>query len=136
MIFDEMITLSEVVKQLSELIGAGKEIETDDYSISAKNEDGTIKIQVNSKFNDSYVKEAAASYKEAIKKLDDDTFVEVVEEMKQQHDINHFNELLELESFTEDQAEEVLSMITKFNSLTRSKLQHKIQVMVELYEQF
>ena len=136
MIFDEMITLSEVVKQLSELIGAGKEIETDDYSISAKNEDGTIKIQVNSKFNDSYVKEAVASYKEAIKKLDDDTFVEVVEEMKQQHDINHFNELLELESFTEDQAEEVLSMITKFNSLTRSKLQHKIQVMVELYEQF
>lgn len=136
MIFDEMITLSEVVKQLSELIGAGKEIETDDYSISAKNEDGTIKIQVNSKFNDSYVKEAVASYKEAIKKLDDDTFVDVVEEMKQKHDINHFNELLELESFTEDQAEEVLGMIAKFNSLTRSKLQHKIQVMVELYEQF
>lgn len=87
-------------------------------------------------FNDEEIKEIVSEYKENIKALDDDLFLEVVEELKSKLDLKKFNELLDLESFNEDQAKEVEEMINTFSDVICLHLQHKIQDMVELYEQF
>ena len=48
----------------------------------------------------------------------------------------NFNELLDLESFDKDQAQEVEKMIDISTNVICLHLQHKIQGMVELYEKF
>ena len=81
-------------------------------------------------------KEIVEEYKEGIKALDDDLFVEIVDELKSKLDLTRFNELLDLESFDEDQAQEVEKMIDISTDIICLHLQHKIQGMVELYEKF
>ena len=88
------------------------------------------------KFDEEELKEIISEYKDNIKALDDDLFIEVVEELKSKLDLKKFNELLDLESFNEEQAREVEEMINISSDVICLHLQHKIQDMVELYEQF
>lgn len=85
-------------------------------------------------FDDSEVIEFVKEFKENIKELDDQVFVECVESTSL--DLNRFNELLKLEHFTEDEAEEVLEMIDSFTELIMHNLTHKINKLVELSKKF
>ncbi len=85
-------------------------------------------------FDDSEVKEFVKEFKENIKELDDQVFVECVESTDL--NLNRFNELLKLEDFTEDEAEEVLEMIDSFTELIIHNLTHKINKLVELSKKF
>ena len=123
--------------------GTVETFESDGIKYHLEKDKGHLKIEINvnipeqdEEFDDSATKEIVEEYKEGIKALDDDLFIEIVDELKSKLDLTKFNELLDLESFDKDQAQEVEKMIDISTNVICMHLQHKIQGMVELYEKF
>ena len=133
-----MDNLDVILKLLTNLIpdGTKQELELDGVKYELVKDGGNIKIEVNESFNDSSIKKTVSKYKENIKKLDDDLFVEITEELSTKLNLKEFNELLDLENFNEEQADKVEEMISISSNIIGLHLQHKIQDMVELYEYF
>lgn len=137
--------ISDIINNLSLSIPEGtvQSFEADGLKYYLEKDNGSIKIELKAslpeqdeEFDDSTIKEIVREYKEGIKALDDDLFVEIVDELKSKLDLTRFNELLDLENFDEDQAQEVEKMIDISTDIICLHLQHKIQGMVELYEKF
>ena len=123
--------------------GTVETFESDDLKCRLEKDNGHLKIEIEAnipecdgEFDDSATKEIVDDYKENIKALDDDLFLEIVDELKSKVNLTRFNELLNLEKFDEDQAQEVEEMIDISTDVICLHLQHKIQDMVELYEKF
>lgn len=123
--------------------GTVETFESDGIKYHLEKDKGHLKIEIDvnipeqdEEFDDSATKEIVEEYKEGIKALDDDLFIEIVDELKSKLDLTKFNELLDLESFDKDQAQEVEKMIDISTNVICMHLQHKIQGMVELYEKF
>ena len=123
--------------------GTVETFESDGIKYHLEKDKGHLKIEIDvnipeqdEEFDDSATKEIVEEYKEGIKALDDDLFIEIVDELKSKLDLTKFNELLDLESFNKDQAQEVEKMIDISTNVICLHLQHKIQGMVELYEKF
>ena len=123
--------------------GTVETFESDNLKCHLEKDNGNLKIEIEAnipeqdgEFDDSDTKKIVEEYKEGIKALDDDLFVEIVDKLKSKFDLNRFNELLNLESFNEEQAQEVEKMINISTDIICLHLQHKIQGMVELYEKF
>lgn len=137
--------ISDIINNLSLSIPERtvQSFEVDGLKYYLEKDNGYIKIELEAslpeqdgEFDDSTTKEIVREYKEGIKALDDDLFVEIVDELKSKLDLTRFNELLDLENFDEDQAQEVEKMIDISTDIICLHLQHKIQDMVELYEKF
>ena len=137
--------ISDIINNLSLSIPEGtvQSFEADGLKYYLEKDNGSIKIELKAslpeqdgEFDDSTIKEIVREYKEGIKALDDDLFVEIVDELKSKLDLTRFNELLDLENFDEDQAQEVEKMIDISTDIICLHLQHKIQGMVEPYEKF
>ena len=133
--------LLEIVNILNLSIPNGTEesFEDDDVKIILGKDDDCLKIEISTipkeaEFDET--KELVEEYKEAIKNLDDDLFLEIVEELKSKVDLTEFNELLNLEEYNSDEAKEVEEMINISSEIICSTLKKKIQNMVELYEKF
>lgn len=121
--------------------GTVETFESDNLKCHLEKDKGYLKIKIETtecdeEFDDSTIKELVKDYKDNIKALDDTIFVEVVEELKSKLDLNQFNELLDLEKFDKEQAQEVEKMMHISTDVICLHLQHKIQDMVELYEKF
>lgn len=123
--------------------GTVETFESDGIKYHLEKDKGHLKIEIDvnipeqdEEFDDSATKEIVEEYKEGIKALDDDLFVEIVDELKSKLNLTKFNELLDLEIFDKDQAQEVEKMIDISTNVICLHLQHKIQGMVELYEKF
>lgn len=119
--------------------GTEESFEDDDIKIILGKDDDCLKIEISTipkevEFNET--KELIEEYKEAIKNLDDDLFLEIVEELKSKVDLTKFNELLNLEEYNSEEAKEVEEMIDISSEIICSTLKNKIQSMVELYEKF
>ena len=137
--------ISDIINNLSLSIPEGtvQSFEADGLKYYLEKDNGSIKIELKAslpeqdgEFDDSTTKEIVREYKEGIKALDDDLFVEIVDKLKSKLNLTRFNELLDLENFDEDQAQEVEKMIDVSTDIICLHLQHKIQGMVELYEKF
>ena len=126
-----LMVLNEMIPE-----GTNEEFEKDGIRYKFVNEDGLIKIEAETVFDDSYTKEAVTNFKENIKVLDDDIFVKSIDELRDKIDLNRFDELLDLEEFTEEEADEVEKLITDASTIICSNLQSKIQEFVELYDRF
>lgn len=133
-----MDEFNKMLKLLTSLIpdGTKQELEIDGVKYLFNKDGENIKIEVSESFDDASTKEIVAEYKEGIKKLDDDLFVEVTEELSTKLNLKEFNELLDLESFNEEQADKVEEMISISSDIIGLHLQDKIQDMVELYKYF
>lgn len=134
---DVLNLLSELNQTIPE--GASKEVEIDGIKLSFKKENDVIKIKIKKEekdFDDSEIKDIIKEYKKNIESLDDDLFLEIVEELTTKIDLNKFNELLDLETFTEEKASKIAEMIDISVDIIASHLSHKIQRMVELYDSF
>ena len=133
-----MDDFNQMFKLLTSLIpdGTKQELEIDGAKYKFSKDGKDIKIEMSKSFNDTSIKEVVARYKENIKKLDDDLFVEVTEKLSTKLNLKEFNELLELKSFDEEQANKVEEMIDISADIICLYLYHKIQDMVELYEKF
>ena len=123
---DEKISIGNLEIALTKKNGAiGVKIET--------NEDNKQECQT---FDDSETKEKIANYKESIEALDDNTFLDILDEMREVIDIKEFDELLSMESFTEENAARVEELIDHSTLIVHKFLQNKIQDLMELYERF
>lgn len=124
--------------------GANEKVCIDDLEITLTKEEGVIDVKVeinkprqcNYKFDDSAIKEKIASYKESIDSLDDNTFLDILDEMREVIDIKEFDDLLSMESFTEENAARVEELIDHSTLIVHKFLQNKIQDLMELYERF
>lgn len=123
--------------------GTVETFESDDLKCRLEKDNGHLKIEIEAnipeqdgEFDDSTTKKIVEEYKEGVEALDDDLFVEIVDELKSKLDLTRFNELLKLENFDKSQAQEVEEMIDISTDVICLHLQHKIQGMVELYEKF
>lgn len=135
--------ISDIINKLSLSIPEGtvQSFEADGLKYYLEKDNGYIKIELETSlpkegFDDSSTKEIVAEYKESIKALDDDLFLEIVDELSSKLDLKEFNSLLDLESFDEAQARKVEEMIDISTDVICLHLQHKIQGLVELYEKF
>lgn len=137
---ENIIEVSNLLHELSLKIPEGSEetFDVNGIKFTLKKEEGVIKLisEESYNFDDSDIKDLIKEYKENIENLDDDLFLEVVEDISTKIDINKFNELLDLETFTEDEASKVEEMINISADIISSHLKNKIQEMVELYEKF
>jgi len=114
-----------------------KEFEKDGVKLKFEKKDGTVKINLEtSNFDDSEIKEQIKNYKEIIEDFDDNLFVKMSEELGTKINLNHFNNLLELETFNEEQVKEVKDMLDVAGEVACQTIQHEIQKLVELYERF
>ena len=133
--------LKELIKTLSMLIPNDSDSceEIGGYKISTSNRNGNISITVESieqKFDDAEIKELVSNYKENIGKLDDCLFLDVLEEIKDHLDIKTFDELTNQDSYSEEDAEIVKSMINFTNSVAHENIVNKIQDLEELLTKF
>lgn len=111
----------------------------DGYRISASNHEGSINIRVEPAeqgYDDSRVKELVANYKRNMDKLDDCLFLEVLDEIKDHLDLKTFTELTEQESYSEEDAEIVKSMINFTSLVVHEHIVNKIQDLEELLTEF
>ena len=133
--------LKELIKTLSMLIPNDSDSceEIGGYKISTSNRNGNISITVESieqKFDDAEIKELVSNYKENIGKLDDCLFLDVLEEIKDHLDIKTFDELTNQDSYSEEDAEIVKSMINFTNLVVHENIVNKIQDLEELLTKF
>lgn len=106
-----------------------------DLAISLSKKDGVIDVKIEVNPMDE-IKEKIANYKENIEALDDNTFLDILDEMREVIDIKEFDELLELEEFTKEEAARVEELIEHSTLIIHKFLQNKIQDLMELYERF
>lgn len=140
------------VKELFDLIdifntaipdGAEESLEVNGTKITLNKKDGVINISVTSnnedaveEFDDSCIKEIIKKYKERLNELNDDLFIEVVEAMESSLDVQRFDELLNQDTFTEEEAAEVSEMIDQSSQIICDHLEDKINELVNIYNRF
>lgn len=143
--FQKMNDLTDLLYIFGLIIpeGTDKVFEEDGTQIHISKKNGGVKISVNSNkdlsgedFDDSSIKDAISEFKDNINDLDDSVFIESLEEARKAIDVKRFDELLNLEKFTEAEATEVANMITYFSQIISNNLQEKIQELLELQERF
>lgn len=143
--FQKMNDLTDLLHIFGLIIpeGTDKVFEEDRTQIHISKKNGSVKISVNSNkdlsgenFDDSSIKDAISEFKDNINDLDDSVFIESLEEARKAIDVKRFDELLNLEKFTEAEATEVANMITYFSQIISNNLQEKIQELLELQERF
>lgn len=133
--------LNELIKALTLLIPNDSEqcLEAEGYKISTSNINGNIQVnieQVEEDYDDSEIKRIVAEYKENIDNLDDSIFLEVLDEIKDHLDIKTFDELINQDSYSEEDAEIVKSMIMFTNLVIRERIINKIEDLKELLVKF
>lgn len=133
--------LTNIINMFSDAIpdNIDEKLELGDLKISISKRDGKVELNVESKkeeFNDSEIKETTKEFRERLKKLDDQTFMEVVEEIKDDIDMQKFDKLLNLESYNEESANEVTDLMNQVSEVICNKLQDKIQELVNIYDKF
>lgn len=136
--FNELDSMTSLINILTEMIpnGTEQELEIDGTKISFSKKDGNIKIKTETKFDDSEIKRAVKDYKKNIKLIDDDMFVEISENLGNVIDLKEFDNLLNLESYTEEQADKVANMLGSAYHITRIHLEDKINNLVKLCNRF
>lgn len=121
-----------MIQDIFNLIDALPEhFEQDGMEYHIEKGENSIKIE-----GHSSVKELVKNYKDNIKDLDDELFLQAVDLLKEKVDLQKFNDLLDLKHFTSEQASEVEEIIEESNEIIRSLLQKQITSLVGLYERF
>lgn len=109
------------------------------HRISTSNHAGSINITVEpieQTFDDTQIKELVSNYKRNIGKLDDCLFLGVLDEIKDHLDIKTFDELINQDSYSEEDAEIVKSMVEFTAFITHQHIVNKIQDLTELLNEF
>lgn len=87
-------------------------------------------------YDDSEIKKRVVAFKQALTTLKDDLFVLVVDKLSEIVDVKRFNDLLDQESFTEEEADNVDDMIDTANDLIEDLFDKEIQELESLKEIF
>lgn len=131
-----LTTIPNGAKESMTINGSKVTLSKDGSDIKIEMESSNEDTDLEETFDDSYIREIVSDYKKSIEELDDCLFVSVLEEIGKAIDINRFNNLLDKDSFTEEEADEVKAIIIYSSHIIRKFLQDKIQDLLELYEKF
>ena len=146
--FNESFNELDLLEILKLLIpeGTNQGCSDGNRSISVRNENGKITIECSystetednsdESFDDSDIKEIVAEFKNSLENLDDSIFLESLEKAKAAVDVKRFDELLNLEKYSEAEAIEIACLIDYFSQIISTTLQEKIQELVDLSEKF
>lgn len=87
-------------------------------------------------FDDSRIKQIISNYKESIELLDDCVFIETMDEIAKEININALDCALKQEHFTEEEAADIENCLGYITAVIHEKLVDKIQSSIELLEKF
>ena len=135
---NDLFQLNTMANLLEALIpeGTNKKVEIDGVEYSINKKDNKVSISAVEKFDDTAIKEYVSQFKENIKELDDCLFVKVTEEFKKSFNTKEFDKLLNLDKYSQEDADKVVAMMSEFSDIVCEYLQSKIKKLVELYEKF
>lgn len=112
-------------------------------SIQYSNINGEEKLLVNGEevrkdedFDDTDTLEMIKEYKGRLEELEDDIFVEAMEEASEELNLSEVDTLLNKEHLTEDEAETVLNNISVIDSIIYDTIQSRIDYYVALKEMY
>lgn len=109
-------------------------------SIQYSNINGEEKLIVNGQefttYDDSEIQAKISKYRENIELLDDCVFVEALEDYESEYSIKQFDDLLNKQYLTEDEAAIANHLIDTMNDCIHNKLISKIQQLTDLVEKF
>ena len=122
----------------------GKCLEKNGTVINVTKDGNTLKITIVSKaedeeeekFDDTEIKEAIQEYKDKLNDLDDCLFVSATEDFGKEFEVKRFDELLNKETLTADEAIEVTKMIDRSLDIISDHLRKKIEELVSIYNRF
>ena len=122
----------------------GKCLEENGAVINVTKDGNTLKITIVSKeedeeeekFDDTEIKEAIQEYKDKLNDLDDCLFVSATEDFGKEFEVKRFDELLNKETLTADEAMEVTKMIDRSLDIISDHLRKKIEELVSIYNRF
>lgn len=122
----------------------GKCLEKNGTVINVTKDGNTLKITIVSKeedekeekFDDTEIKEAIQEYKDKLNDLDDCLFVSATEDFGKEFEVKRFDELLNKETLTADEAMEVTKMIDRSLDIISDHLRKKIEELVSIYNRF
>ena len=122
----------------------GKCLEKNGTVINVTKDGNTLKITIVSKeedeeeekFDDTAIKEAIQEYKDKLNDLDDCLFVSATEDFGKEFEVKRFDELLNKETLTADEAMEVTKMIDRSLDIISDHLRKKIEELVSIYNRF
>lgn len=135
---NDLFQLNTMANLLEALIpeGTNKKVEIDGVEYSINKKDNKVSISAVEKFDDTAIKEYVSQFKANIKELDDCLFVKVTEEFKKYFNTKEFDKLLNLDKYSQEDANKVVAMMSEFSDIVCEYLQSKIKKLVELYEKF
>lgn len=113
-----------------------KKFELDGYDCFVKRDGDNIYFNFTSKETFEDVKKLVSEFKDNIKELDDDLFIESIKDMKEKFEIKEFSELLDSENFNKDSAMRIKELIKISSNIICSHLQNKIEGLVKLHNKF
>lgn len=87
-------------------------------------------------FDDSDIKEIVEEFKDSISRLDDKVFLESLKKAKDAIDIKRFDELLNLEKYSEAEATEIECLMDYFTRVIEVTLESYIQDLLEYSKAF
>lgn len=134
---EELMNLESLIDLIPE--NCDQEFEINGNKLSVKRSGNVVEVKVemaDDKFDDSEIKALISEYKENLEALDDQVFLDSVESLKKRVDIREFNDLLDLDSFTEEEAATVESYINESNDIIRELLKTKLDNMCNLFNRF
>lgn len=132
-----LIGFSDIFNNIPE--GTDQNIQMDNLNIHITKKNGDISVEISElekAFDDTATKKIIKEYKERIEELDDCLFVEAAEEMGQYFDVKRFDELLNQDTFTEEEAAEISEMIDQSSQIICDHLEDKINELVNVYNRF
>lgn len=139
--------LPDIINTLSLYLveGTTESIFIDDYEISLNRKDGIINLTIDTNkadknfeedFDDTDIKDIVSEFRDSINNLDDCIFLQALERAEKAIDIQRFDELLNLEKYSEVEATEVACLIDYFSQIISTVLQEKIQELVGMSNKF
>ena len=121
---EEKITINDLTITLSKT--------TDSVNLKVEKEDEECESTA---FNDRQIKEKVKEYKDNVNALDQDLFIECLEEMKKGIPLVEFDKLLSLESYNEEQAERVSDLIDDSSLIIHHVIQEYMEEVADEYEE-
>lgn len=133
---NEITDLTDFLNIFTSVIPEGEyEIEGNKLSLIKTDNGFSLTIESNEKedvFDDSKIKETVVDFKQNINKLDDSLFIESLKQFKEIADIKRFNDLLNQDNFTEEEAFEINKMINKYAQVIKDLIDIKIDNLADL----
>lgn len=140
------------IEQLFDLLsivpeGIEEHFDLDGAKVHISKKDGNIKVSLSSgyeeneeeeedAFDDSYIKTAVTEFRKGLDRIDDCLFLEILDELKGSVCLKRFNDLLDLENYTESEATEVANLMNRASAIISKHIKSKIEELTELSEMF